>query len=221
MAEPKIYCAYTELRSTSELREHPRNPNNHPHYQIDRLAEIIELNGWRQPVVVSDKSGYIIKGHCRYQAAKSAGFEKIPVEVQHYESTDDEIADLIMDNYMSELSMLNNNTLPIIAKQIESEEPEQLPALGFTPAELEALLKEDEEDLKIPVAIPIEHDTEGFKQIEKSIVVGSMRIYLQPDEAELFENYLAEFGRRELWLRGAITELLNNGDHNYKWHKSD
>lgn len=64
------------------LVEHPKNPNTHPQAQLERLADVIRGNGWRQPITVSDRSGYIIKGHGRYQAAKLAVFTDAPVEVQ-------------------------------------------------------------------------------------------------------------------------------------------
>ena len=102
--EPEIFCGYTKICDVNELKENPLNPNKHPKYQLERLAEIIKSNGWRQPVTVSDLSGLIVKGHGRYNAAKLAGFSKIPVEMQHYESKEAETADLIADNYVAELS---------------------------------------------------------------------------------------------------------------------
>ena len=80
--QPEVYCRFTEMRPLVSLVEHPKNPNTHPQAQLERLADVIRGNGWRQPITVSDRSGYIIKGHGRYQAAKLAVFTAAPVEVQ-------------------------------------------------------------------------------------------------------------------------------------------
>lgn len=80
--QPEVYCRFTEMRPLVSLVEHPKNPNTHPPAQLERLADVIRGNGWRQPTTVSDRSGYIIKGHGRYQAAMLAGFTDAPVEVQ-------------------------------------------------------------------------------------------------------------------------------------------
>ena len=108
MENPKIYCQYHTLQKTDTLVEHPKNPNTHPEDQLKRLGRIIELNGWRSPVVVSKRSGFIIKGHGRTQAAKLAGWTEVPVELQEYESEAKEYADMIADNYIAELAEIDN-----------------------------------------------------------------------------------------------------------------
>ncbi len=77
----KIFCRYAEMRPLVSLVEHPKNPNTLPQAQLERQAEVIGGNGWRQPITVSDLSGYIIKGHGRYQAAKFVGFAVVTEEV--------------------------------------------------------------------------------------------------------------------------------------------
>lgn len=100
----EVYCSHSEMRETKQLKPHPDNPNEHSKRQVALLADVIRLNGWRAPITVSDLSGYVIKGHCRLLAAQSLGLDKVPVDVQHYETTKDEIADLIADNRISELA---------------------------------------------------------------------------------------------------------------------
>ena len=94
------------LADPKSLKPHPENPNMHPAGQIQALCEAIRENGWRQSVVVSKRSGYVIKGHGRLLAAEALGC-KVPVEYQEYPDEAAEIRDLIADNRIAELSMLS------------------------------------------------------------------------------------------------------------------
>ena len=77
---PKIDCAYDELVDTDTLVPNPRNPNKHPQKQLDLLAKIIKYQGFRNPIVVSKRSGFIVKGHARLEAARMLDIEKCPVD---------------------------------------------------------------------------------------------------------------------------------------------
>ena len=80
----KIRCAYTELVDVEKLVPNPKNNNIHPKKQIERLAKIIDFQGQRAPVVVSTRSGFIVKGHGRLEAIKKLGWEKCAVDYQDY-----------------------------------------------------------------------------------------------------------------------------------------
>lgn len=104
------------LVATSRLRRHPQNPNYHPKAQIDALCEVVLENGWRSPVVVSKRSGLVIKGHGRIEAAERLGVA-VPVEYQDYADEAVEVRDLIADNKIQELSQLDNKTVnELVAK---------------------------------------------------------------------------------------------------------
>ena len=87
-----VYCIYDEIKKTSELKPNPQNPNVHPQEQIRMLSEIILKTGWRATITVSTRSGYIVKGHGRLEAAKLAKFSEVPVEYQNFETDEEEIA---------------------------------------------------------------------------------------------------------------------------------
>jgi len=91
-------CAYTDKIKLTELKESPLNANMHPPEQITRLAEIIEFNGQRAPIVVSKRSGFIVKGHARLMALRQIGWEYAAVDFQDYEDEAREYADLVADN---------------------------------------------------------------------------------------------------------------------------
>lgn len=97
----KINCAYDELVELSKLVPNPKNNNKHPKEQIERLAKIIDFQGQRSPVVVSNRSGFIVKGHGRLEAIKKLGWDKCAVDYQDYESEAQEYADMIADNQIA------------------------------------------------------------------------------------------------------------------------
>lgn len=87
-----------EMVELSKLKAHPKNPNKHSKEQIDRLALILEYQGFRYPIKVSKRSGFITSGHGRLEAAKILGLDKVPVSYQDYDDEDQEYADIVSDN---------------------------------------------------------------------------------------------------------------------------
>lgn len=100
----KFNCAYTDLVETHKIVENPRNPNKHPDKQIAMLAKIIDYLGQRSPIVVSNRSKFLIKGHGRLEAIQKLGWEKVAVDYQDYESEAQEFQDMIADNKIAELA---------------------------------------------------------------------------------------------------------------------
>lgn len=98
------------------------NPNKHPKDQIVRLAEILKYQGWRYPIKLSSRSGYITSGHGRVEAAKLLGLESVPCQYQDYESEDQELADIISDNAIAswsdlDLSFINSEIIPSLSPE--------------------------------------------------------------------------------------------------------
>lgn len=91
-----------EWVAIKELKEHPKNPNKHPKEQIERLAEIIKYQGWRNPIVVSKQSGFIVAGHGRLAAAKLLKLKEVPVSYQDFADSDQEYLFLISDNSIAQ-----------------------------------------------------------------------------------------------------------------------
>lgn len=95
------------LCAISELKSNPLNPNKHESDQIERLAALIKYQGFRNPIVVSSRSGFIVAGHGRLEAAKKLGMESVPVMVQAFESEAQEYAYLVSDNAIAEWADLD------------------------------------------------------------------------------------------------------------------
>jgi DNA modification methylase len=103
----KVRCSHDELVNISKLKAHPDNRNDHPQDQIERLAKILEYQGWRYPVKVSNQSGFITSGHGRVLAAKHLGWKQVPVNFQDYDNEDQEYSDIVSDNAIASWSELD------------------------------------------------------------------------------------------------------------------
>ncbi len=138
MNEIKVYCAHTEMVDSATLIPNPRNPNTHPKKQIELLAKIIQSQGWRAPVTVSNRSGFVVRGHGRLLAALLLG-SMVPIDRQDYESEADEWADLIADNRIAELSEIDDTLLAELLAEIGSSEID-LDLTGYTTKQIDNLL---------------------------------------------------------------------------------
>jgi hypothetical protein len=102
-----VHCLHDALVSVKELKPNPLNRNSHPKDQIERLAKILEYQGWRYPIKVSKRSGLITSGHGRLEAAKLLKWKEVPVSFQEYDSEEQEYADTISDNSIASWSELD------------------------------------------------------------------------------------------------------------------
>jgi len=116
----EVYCSYDEMVPIEKLVPCPRNPNKHPEAQIALLAKIIEAQGWRAPITVSNRSGFIVRGHGRLDAALLLGLKEVPVDRQDYATEADEWADMIADNRLAELADLDFTTLADLLVEIDT-----------------------------------------------------------------------------------------------------
>ena len=119
-----VHCAYDKMVAIEELKPNPQNPNTHPKEQIELLAQIIKKTGWRSPITVSTSSGLIVKGHGRLMAAELLGCKIVPVDFQDYENESLELADLMADNRIAELSEIDNKKLLNLFEEFDSGEVE-------------------------------------------------------------------------------------------------
>lgn len=100
-----VLCAHSGQAHTADLVPNPRNPKRHPRRQLEVYAKVIRESGWRRPIVVSRRSGLIVKGHGAYEAARDVlQVDVVPVDFQDYPSDEAELADLLADNKLAELA---------------------------------------------------------------------------------------------------------------------
>jgi hypothetical protein len=58
-----IHWDYDQLVQVADLRPHPKNPNTHSATQVAAIAAVLEGNGWRASITVSNRSGFITHSH--------------------------------------------------------------------------------------------------------------------------------------------------------------
>lgn len=139
----KVRCEYTELVELHKLQPNPKNANKHPEDQIKRLAQIIDYQGMRSPIVVSKRSGFITKGHGRLEALKELGWKEAPVDYQEYENDAQEYADIIADN---EIARWANTDLAMVNTEMLDLGPDlDIDMLGIKDFVIEPIEKYDEE----------------------------------------------------------------------------
>lgn len=209
-AEPKAYadgvpvfCAHDKIVDTATLVPNPKNPNQHPDAQIHLLGRIIRQTGWRQPITVSKRSGFIVKGHGRLSAAILESMKEVPVDYQNYTNEAEEYADLLADNRIAELAETDNKLLADIFADIDTGEiPMEL--TGYTEDEVESLVTALSEalhnDLSEPDDIPETPEAEAVISQKGDLwILGRHRVVCGDATNEQ---------DRELLLGGARPEIL-------------
>ena len=136
-----IKCSYTELVSVKDLKPYKSNPNTHPKEQIQLLAEIIEFQGQRHPIIVSNLSGEIVAGNGRLEAFKLLGWDKIAVDYQDFDDDDQEYAFVVSDNASTEQSILDFKLINKKLPELHLPKIELLGLKGFKFEPLEKPLK--------------------------------------------------------------------------------
>ena len=142
----EVWCSYDKLVKIDEILPNPKNPNTHPASQISLLSQNIRYHGWRHPITISKLSGFVVAGHGRLEAAKELGVSIVPVEYQDFATEDNELAVLVGDNRLAELSSIDLNSLQDIVDGFEKNDFDTILA-GYEKVDLESLLKGNVDDV--------------------------------------------------------------------------
>ncbi len=136
----ELHCAYNQLVCVSDLKPHPKNPNTHSAAQVAAIAAVIEGNRSRAPITVSNRSGFITRGHGRLEAAALLGCDQFPVDFQDYASEEAELA----DNHLAELAEIDEDRLVGVLKELQAA-GHDVGLAGFTEDEVARLIAVEEE----------------------------------------------------------------------------
>ena len=201
----EIKCLHTEVWPVGRFKANPANPNRHPDEQIKRLAKILLSTGWRNAIVVSSRSGLIVKGHGRLQAALAAGLEEAPVEIQEYASEAAEMADLIADNRISELSETDQFAAHGVLEELNATSPEMLTAAGFSDEEFKKMTEDIMAGLEAPpVRLPTARES-STSLSDTAFKAGPIRFAIKRDE---FLNWQKDLrGKVGFEKRTILTEI--------------
>lgn len=142
----------------SSVKPNPKNPNKHSEEQIKRLVKLIQYQGWRHPIIVSNQTGFIVAGHGRLSAAKELGLLKVPVHRQDFQTEEQEYAFLVSDNAIASWAELDlasiNAEVPMLGPDFDID------VLGIKDFEVDANFSPGEEedqgqlDEKSPIECP-------------------------------------------------------------------
>ena len=177
------------MRDTHALIDNPRNPNRHGEEQIRLLVKVIGTTGWRAPIVVSARSGFVVKGHGRLSAARLAGWEQVPVDVREYADEATEWADMIADNRLAELADMDAAALKDLLGALDTGAVD-MELAGFTEMETERVMSQflikGDNDMEENMAGTPEYNNEGIMENSLSCIV---RFKTEEDRAE-FERFI-------------------------------
>lgn len=132
----------TERVKLDRLELHPQNPRIG---NVDAVLESIETNGFYGTIVAQKATGRILVGNHRYQAARLAGLERVPVV---WVDVDDDTAlrILLADNRTSDLAEYDDTRLREALEEI-MESHGSLVGTGYDDTFLEDLLGQDPDDV--------------------------------------------------------------------------
>lgn len=159
-----VHCAFDALADVVSLTPNPRNTNKHPDKQVALLAKVIRHQGWRAPIVVSKRSGFVVAGHGRLQAAALLQVEKVPVNFQDFATEADEHAHMIADNRIAELAETDEATLAGLLSEMRSQDVD-LDLTGYQGEDVNELLA------KLTVEEPPAEPTRRTEPGEKFLIL--------------------------------------------------
>ena len=179
----EIKCNYDELVDPKTLEKNPMNPNKHTSEQLTEFAAILHYQGIRKPIVVSNLSGYIIKGHGLLEACLINQCKEVPVEYQDYQNHEQEYSDMVADN---ELNRRSKTDFAMINEDIAELGPEiDLRMMAIPDFEIEPMDKYEDESWKDeskPNKVDSESEKAGSEKQYKIMV-------MFPNEEEMMDGH--------------------------------
>ena len=155
MSSIKVEAKEIKMVDPSDLIPNPKNNNRHPIEQVERLKKIIHRQGFRVPIEVSNRSGFIVCGHLRHEIAMQLKMDKVPVIYQDFESEAIEYAHLTAENEIARWAELDKQAVYEDLKSIELDDIELLGIEDFEIPDVEVLDPQTDEDEVPEVEHPI------------------------------------------------------------------
>lgn len=168
----EIKAKTIEMVPIEKLVDNPRNNNKHSVEQIERLAKLIKHTGFRNPVVVSNRTGFLVAGHGRKDAALKIGMTKIPVTYQDFESEAEEYQYLTADNEIARWAELDSIALL-----------DNIKDLGLDDSDLE-LFGLPELDLEIGETTEVVNGPSAMDKLEKYLDREFLQVKLEYTQTE-------------------------------------
>ena len=132
-----------ERRSVHDLSNDPANARKHNDRNIDAIIASLRRFGQQKPIVI-DRTNIVRAGNGTLEAARRLGWESIDCVTTSLQGSD-AIAYAIADNRTAELAEWDEDTLAAQLNGLLTESEEIALAAGFTPSEVDAMLKRYED----------------------------------------------------------------------------
>lgn len=126
MIDIKCKAENFKLIPIEQIVPNPKNNNRHSIEQINYLAKLIKAHGFREPLLISNRSGFLIAGHGRLEAAKELGMESIPAIFQDFASEAEEYQHMTADNEIARWAELDYQNIYDTLKEIPDIDTELL-----------------------------------------------------------------------------------------------
>jgi len=139
----------------STINSNPQNANRHSIEQIERLEKLITYQGFRNPLIVSNRTNMLVAGHGRLEAALNLGMKQLPVDFQDFDSEEEEYAYLISDNEIARWAELDFQSVYDNLKHLDIEDVDLLGIEDFKVPEIDVLDPQADEDAVPEVQNPI------------------------------------------------------------------
>jgi len=143
MSNIEIQASEIKLVDPESLIPNVKNNNRHPKEQYDRLKKIISRQGFRVPITVSKRSGFIVCGHLRHEIALQLGMKLVPVIYQDFESEAIEYAHLTAENEVARWAELDKHAVYTELENLELDDIELLGLEDFTVDGLDELTEDE------------------------------------------------------------------------------
>ena len=100
----------------NQIKPNPKNNNKHTAEQKERARKIFDFQGFRSPLLISNRTGLLVAGNLRLEIAKEKGAKELPCMFQDFDDEAQEYAHLTADNALAawselDLSQINQDML--------------------------------------------------------------------------------------------------------------
>lgn len=134
-----------KLVPIEKIVQNPKNNNRHSVEQIQALEKLIKAHGFRTPLTISNRSGFLVAGHGRLEAAMALRMTELPCIYQDFANEAEEYQHMTADNEIARWAELDYQNVYDTLKEIPEIDTELLGIENFIiPEVVEPQCDEDE-----------------------------------------------------------------------------
>lgn len=134
-----------KLVPIEKIVPNPKNNNRHSIEQIQALKKLIKAHGFRTPLTISNRTGFLVAGHGRLEAAMALGMNELPCIYQDFANEAEEYQHMTADNEIARWAELDYQNVYDTLKEIPDINTELLGIEDFVlPEVIEPQCDEDE-----------------------------------------------------------------------------